>query len=254
MTVSNGQLKVPCPPLTSSRVGVAIPLHGRSDVPGCLSAFYSSLPAVHFRSVYPSSPPCMGGGPASTSGSGICEVHPEWPPMRISDWVSPLASDTVSLIQYGFSPPLPRGYRRVPRERGVHEPDARSLSRILLIAGPADKSVRCHPEGADWKMAINNRLVLSTGRSVNDGIESEFCSLSYTSVDHVAEVVAELGIGALLAIQMIGPCRQSGGASTSLSTQCCPSASDLPRRFLTLWQMRCIGTWGVAGLDISTIT
>ena len=149
MTVSNGQLKVLPPPLTSSRVGVAIPLHGRSDMPGCPPAFHSSLPAVHFCSDYPSYPPCMGGRPTSTSGSGICEVHPEWPPMRISDWVSPLASTTVCLIQYGFSPPPPRGYRRVPWKRGVHEPDARSLfplpsrcrtCRSISPVGPSGRS------------------------------------------------------------------------------------------------------------------
>lgn len=37
------------------------------------------------------------------------------------------------------------------------------------------------------------------GRSVNDGVDPELCSLSYLSVDEVARVVASLGTGTLLA-------------------------------------------------------
>ena len=35
--------------------------------------------------------------------------------------------------------------------------------------------------------------------SVSDGIEPTLCSLTYTSVDDVAEIIAELGVGSLLA-------------------------------------------------------
>ena len=38
-----------------------------------------------------------------------------------------------------------------------------------------------------------------TNASVNDGIQKELCSLSYTSVDAVAEKILVLGIGALIA-------------------------------------------------------
>jgi len=37
------------------------------------------------------------------------------------------------------------------------------------------------------------------GASVNDSIDKEICSLSYTSVDAVVEKILELGKGALLA-------------------------------------------------------
>ena len=42
-------------------------------------------------------------------------------------------------------------------------------------------------------------LSFPPGLSVNDGVDALLCSLSYTMVDHVAEVVVSLGVGALLA-------------------------------------------------------
>ena len=48
-----------------------------------------------------------------------------------------------------------------------------------------------------WRLITD--LSFPPGQSVNDGIDSEFCSLSYISVDHVAQVVSDLGRGALLA-------------------------------------------------------
>ena len=37
------------------------------------------------------------------------------------------------------------------------------------------------------------------GASVNDGIKSELCSLSYTSVDAVVRIIMAMGSGVLLA-------------------------------------------------------
>ena len=37
------------------------------------------------------------------------------------------------------------------------------------------------------------------GASVNDGIESELCSLSYTSVDAAVKIITAMGPGVLLA-------------------------------------------------------
>ena len=48
-----------------------------------------------------------------------------------------------------------------------------------------------------WRLITD--LSFPPGQSVNDGIDSDLCSLTYTSVDQVAEVVAALPPGALLA-------------------------------------------------------
>ena len=48
-----------------------------------------------------------------------------------------------------------------------------------------------------WRLITD--LSHPTGQSVNDGIDSELCSLTYTSVDRVAEVAASYPPGALLA-------------------------------------------------------
>ena len=48
-------------------------------------------------------------------------------------------------------------------------------------------------------MAPITDLSFPPARSVNDGIDPELCSLSYTTVDRAAEIAARLGRGALLA-------------------------------------------------------
>ena len=48
-----------------------------------------------------------------------------------------------------------------------------------------------------WRVITD--LSFPPGRSVNDGVAPELCSLTYTTVDHVAEIVASLGRAALLA-------------------------------------------------------
>ena len=48
-----------------------------------------------------------------------------------------------------------------------------------------------------WRLITD--LSHPAGKSVNDGIDPEFCSLSYISVDHAARVISRLGRGSLLA-------------------------------------------------------
>ena len=64
-----------------------------------------------------------------------------------------------------------------------------------------------------WRLITD--LAYPEGQSVNDGIEQILCTLSYTTVDSVAEIVAKLGKGSLLAkidiecayrLIPVGPC------------------------------------------------
>ena len=55
------------------------------------------------------------------------------------------------------------------------------------------------PKGQSGKWRLITDLSFPPAGSVNDGIDTEFCSLSYTTVDRVAEVAVSLGPGALLA-------------------------------------------------------
>ena len=48
-----------------------------------------------------------------------------------------------------------------------------------------------------WRLIVD--LSSTEGRSVNDGISPEDCSLTYISVDNIAECVGALGRGTLLA-------------------------------------------------------
>ena len=44
-----------------------------------------------------------------------------------------------------------------------------------------------------WRLIVD--LSSPRGRSINDGIPSSFCSLSYASVDEAVELIASLGSG-----------------------------------------------------------
>ena len=52
-------------------------------------------------------------------------------------------------------------------------------------------------EPGSWRLILD--LSYSKGRSVNDGISSEICSLSYMTVDDAARAIITMGQGALLA-------------------------------------------------------
>jgi len=80
-------------------------------------------------------------------------------------------------------------------------------NRVVQFPKPAAKQlgVHCSPIGVipkkhkpnKWRLIVD--LSSPNGASVNDGIDKEICSLSYTSVDAVVEKILELGRGALLA-------------------------------------------------------
>ena len=80
---------------------------------------------------------------------------------------------------------------------------------------------------------------------MNDGVNPLLYSLSYTTIDHVAEVVVNLGVGALLAKVDIEsayrlipvrpedrPLQTMGGEIRCMSIQCCLLAYAQPQRFL----------------------
>ena len=81
----------------------------------------------------------------------------------------------------------------------------RQAGRVL---GPFDRDqfpmVQVSPFGVipksepgKWRLILD--LSSPEGFSVNDGVDKDWCSLSYMSVDEVAERVVEVGKGALLA-------------------------------------------------------
>ena len=55
------------------------------------------------------------------------------------------------------------------------------------------------PKGNTGKWRLITDLSFPHGNSVNDGIDPEFCSLHYTTVDEIAEIITKVGPGALLA-------------------------------------------------------
>ena len=80
-----------------------------------------------------------------------------------------------------------------------------TLGRIALIKNPhALPWVQLNAFGVipkrksgKWRLIVD--LSAPEGHSVNDGISKHLCSLSYISVDHIANTVLQLGRGSLLA-------------------------------------------------------
>ena len=108
------------------------------------------------------------------------------------------------------------------------------------------------PKGHDqgkWRLITD--LSFPPGHSVNDGIDPTLCSLLYSTVDEVADLVARFGPGSLLPkidiqsaywlIPVHPHDRPLLGMQWERSpctlTRCSRSASDQHRRYLTQWLM-----------------
>ena len=82
-----------------------------------------------------------------------------------------------------------------------------ALNRVVQLPKPVavQLGVHCSPIGVilkrhkpnQWRLIVD--LSSPGGASVNDGIDKEMCSLSYTSVDAVVKKILDLGRNALLA-------------------------------------------------------
>lgn len=64
-----------------------------------------------------------------------------------------------------------------------------------LQVSPFGMIPKCHAVN-NWHLIVD--LSTPTGFSVNDGISKELCSLSYMSVDTIAEQIVSLGKGVMM--------------------------------------------------------
>ena len=72
--------------------------------------------------------------------------------------------------------------------------------KLGRVVGPVVSHFGVIPKGHQtgrWRLILD--LSHPEGRSVNDGIEPELCSLSYSSVDKAVRLIREKGTGAQLA-------------------------------------------------------
>ena len=102
---------------------------------------------------------------------------------------------SISAGQHEVSPAAPGSYLTVPEQGTRPRSHARPILPLLLNPRAADQPVWGHPKGPDGKVAAHHGSFVPK----NDGICRDLCSLSYTTVDHVAEVAVDLGPGALMA-------------------------------------------------------
>ena len=105
-----------------------------------------------------------------------------------------------------------------------------------------------------WRLIVD--LSSPHGRSVNDGIDSELCTLSYISVDDVAKTILALGRGALMvkvdiknAYRLMPVCPDDPSAGKRGTDgeggykECLPIDARVPGRLLAVRH-------GVAGLSV----
>ena len=156
-------------------------------------------------------------------------LQPTSTPLRASAWAPALAAHPdrafvrflISGIREGFRIGCHRSIQLRSASRNMHSASEHpevvqaylekecALGRML---GPFSSAEQrdlppCHinrfgviPKGRNtgkWRLITD--LSYPAGQSVNDGIDPDLCRLRYTTVDHVAEVVASYPPGALLA-------------------------------------------------------
>ena len=114
-----------------------------------------------------------------------------------------------------------------------------------------------------WRLITD--LSFPKGHSVNDGVSSNLCSMSYTSVDRLVQVVASFGKGALMAkidiksaYRLLAPRTDTywvaGGKDLSWLTVPSPSGSAQRQRYLMQSLILLSGAVGMMVSPLSTIT
>ena len=113
------------------------------------------------------------------------------------DWGTQLRSATCNMGSALLHPEVITAY--IAKELSLGRmlgPFPMSLSTPELHINRFGVIPKGHNTGK-WRLITD--LSFPPGQSVNDGIDPALCSLSYTTVDHVAETIVGLGQGALMA-------------------------------------------------------
>ena len=113
------------------------------------------------------------------------------------DWAAPRLSASRNMASADEHPAVIQAYIDEERE----------LGRIMGPFSPGDLQPEVHisrfgiipkkHQKGKWRMIVD--LSHPQGRSINDGISSELCSLSYTKLDEIVESIWKLGPGTQLA-------------------------------------------------------
>ena len=121
---------------------------------------------------------------------GLCPLYHQRAHKWLLHWFRMGIPSAFSVNKHAFSRHLP-----IPKKKEL------SCRRMLgpfplLQVNKMGVIPKGHTPGK-WRLITD--LSSPTGTSVNDGIETEVTSLSYITVDNVAQVACDLGRGALLA-------------------------------------------------------
>lgn len=140
----------------------------------------------------------MGSSISTAPRPTLCAVHFEWPRARIQDWLP------------AWKGPVTTGWVQLqcPEPSIVSEylSNELKLNQVIKLTKIEAKQMKIHssPFGlipkknkpGKWRLIVD--LSAPDRSSVNDGIERDMISLSYTSVDTIVARVIQLGQGTLL--------------------------------------------------------
>ena len=184
----------------------------------CLGPYPYRRDLMHLDSMhspYPPAPELMGGLPPLTPF-----IH-QWEFLLSSHHDAQFVSYILDGLKWGFrlgfswSNPLNSTEKNNPSSREHGDAIDEYLQKEMRagnLVGPISSRVLTNgqhlhvnrigvvPKGYNTgKWRVITDLSFPRGQSVNDGINAQWCSLEYTTVDKIAMVVAQLGRGALLA-------------------------------------------------------
>ena len=142
----------------------------------------------------------MGESSAAPSRPGICPLYHQRPLPRLSNWLQSYIPSPFGNSDMGSAylhPEVINEYLKKEHALGrLLGPYPESFSAPSLHLNHFGVIPKGHNTGK-WHLITD--LFLSPGHSVNDGIDPDLCSLTYVTVDHVAELAVKLVKGALLA-------------------------------------------------------
>ena len=188
------------PPTPPCRMGPALPLHSRPPVPGFVPPSAGPPPTGAVGGFHPA------GGPRLETA---LRSHPDrafalyilnglTQGLRIRfNRAHPLRSASANMGSAYLHPEVTTAYLQKELSLGrMLGPFPLSFPVPELHFNPCGVVPKGHNTGKWW---LITNLSFPAGRSVNDGIDTDWSSLAYTTVDRVAEIAVCLGRGALLA-------------------------------------------------------
>ena len=176
----------------------SLPVHpqpaGDAELWGRAPATHSPCPSgVHLT------PPLvrMGDSPSGTPGQAVRRIHRRRNQGGLPGRLLLRAPSGEGCEQHAVRSRAPRGGSGIPGQ-GTHRMQGTRPLPPIIFPGSPGQQVRCNSEERQEQWHLILDLSSPEGRSVNNGIPADLCSLSYVSVDNAARAIVGTSRRALL--------------------------------------------------------